>query len=109
MKTTITGQEIKRQNWQELREQLQGQRLTVWQGLALAKLHNGRPITTRELATRLHLDVLAVRPRVTELVQLGFARCVGKEGHEGTYESIGLREAQRNFDTQENKQELLPL
>lgn len=110
MKTQpITGQEIKRQNWQEQRDQLQGFRRTVWQHLSLAKL-NGRPVTTRELARLMQLDVLMVRPRVTELVQLGFARCAGKEGLEGLYESIGLKEAQRNFETQVNDgQELLSL
>lgn len=110
MKTQpITGQEIKRQNWQEQRDHLQGFRLTVWQHLSLTKL-NRRPVTTRELAHLMQLDVLMVRPRVTELVQLGFARCVGKEGHEGLYESIGIKEAQQNFETQVNVgQELLSL
>jgi hypothetical protein len=39
------------------------------------------------------MDILVVRPRVTELVQLGFAALVPpvdpeKPGHEGTYESV---------------------
>lgn len=54
----------------------------IWQSLA----HDG-PTTTRGIEERLGIPLLTVRPRVTELVQLGFARLAGKTGHEGIYEA----------------------
>lgn len=109
MKTTITGQEIKRQNWQEIKDTLIGPRLSVWRGLSLGYLQYRRAITTRECAQLIGMDILTVRPRVTELVQLGFARCAGKQDHEGLYESVGLREAEANFHAESSGQELLAL
>ena len=43
------------------------------------------PCTTRGLAKCMGWDVLNVRPRVTELVQLDFADCLDTEGREGIY------------------------
>lgn len=105
----MTSQEIKSITWQHRRDHLQGFRETVWKGLSFARLYHQRPVTTREVATMLHLDVLMVRPRITELVQLGFARCAKKQGHEGLYEPISLQESQANFERQENAQKLLNL
>lgn len=108
---TLDPATIKRDSWLARRAKLDGLRLRVWQGLALAKCNLGRAVTTRELARLLGLSILAVRPRVTELVDLGFARCTGKQGHEGTYESVGLKEAQSALDAQlaGRSQPLLPL
>lgn len=52
-----------------LREQLTGMRDVVFQ----AWIKHG-PCTTEELATRAGLSILTLRPRTTELVQLGFVR-----------------------------------
>jgi len=79
----ISPASIRDANWQEIRDRLDGQRMTIYNELSRV----GRA-TTREIADSLQLDVLTVRPRVTELVQLGFARCVGRDGRDGVYVSI---------------------
>lgn len=58
--------------------------------------HHG-PCTTRELAHESGLDLLTVRPRVTELVQLGFAQCLDVDGHEGRYRALTIAEAEALF------------
>lgn len=85
--------------WAEVREHLAGRRLAVH-----AALCQHGPCTTRELATRSEMDILVVRPRVTELVQLGFAELVPpvdpeKPGHEGVYQAIPEAEALMLFLT----------
>lgn len=81
--------------FQDIRRQLVHLRLSVWEALAL---HG--PCTTRELAKDCGLDLLTVRPRVTELVQLGFAECVNEDqaGHEGIYKALTTAEAEAIFD-----------
>lgn len=85
--------------WQEVREQLAGRRLAVYAELSLRG-----PCTTRELAQRSGMDLLTVRPRVTELVQLGFAVCLPPEdaekpGHEGRYKTVPEEVALTTFLT----------
>lgn len=85
--------------WAEVREQLAGRRLAVY-----AELARLGPCTTRELAQRSGMDILTVRPRITELVQLGFAVLVPpvdpeKPGHEGTYETVPEEVALTTFLT----------
>ncbi len=79
--------------FRDIQARLDKNRQEVW----LALLKHG-PCTTRELAGHLRWDILNVRPRVTELVQLCFAQlevingnATRKEG-EGVYQ--GLSEAQ---------------
>lgn len=43
------------------------------------------PRTTRALAAEMGVDILDVRPRVTELYQIGAVAQVGGEGREGVY------------------------
>ena len=43
------------------------------------------PCTTRQLAESLGMDVLSVRPRVTELCQMGAVELVDRHDHEGVY------------------------
>lgn len=57
--------------WADIQAQLTARRLDVLEGL---RRHG--PCTTRELAAAMGWDILHVRPRVTELVQLGFAEVV---------------------------------
>jgi hypothetical protein len=58
------------------------------------------PCTTAELAEESGLNILRVRPRVTELVQLGLARlaAVQVKKTEGRYEAVGLEEARLAFE-----------
>ena len=65
----------------------------------LALLLHG-PCTTRDLARKSNFDLLTIRPRVTELIQLGFALLVedaGGRGTEGTYRALSVVEAQALF------------
>lgn len=46
------------------------------------------PCTTRQLADRSGLSILSVRPRVTELLQMGLVALTGREGREGVYSQV---------------------
>jgi hypothetical protein len=85
--------------WNKVRENLAGRRLAVY-----AELSRLGPCTTRELAEQSGMDLLTIRPRVTELVQLGFAVLLPpsdpqKPGHEGTYEARTEEQALNTFLT----------
>jgi hypothetical protein len=95
----MDAREIKAENWQGIQAQLTGARLRVWQ--TLYRL-NGRNVTSAELAVITGDSILAVRPRLTELVQMGLAECVGRVPvhgkSQGIYRAISLNQAQRNFE-----------
>lgn len=82
--------------FRDLKNRLICLRLSVWEALA----QHG-PCTTRELARECGIDLLTVRPRVTELVQMGFAVCEDVEGHEGTYRALTLAEAEDAFNARQ--------
>lgn len=79
----------------ELKNRLVHLRLSVYEAL----LEHG-PCTTRELARACEIDILTVRPRITELHQCGFVVDVteDKNGHEGTYRALTLAEAEEAFN-----------
>lgn len=79
----MKAEDIRDMGWSARRQRLCGDRARVYVGL----LRYG-PLTTRELAGWLKMDVLNVRPRVTELCYLGLARLVGRQGLEGVYGGI---------------------
>ena len=87
MSTNNPG-EIRNDNWQALRERVSGLR-----GEVHAALLQAGPCTTRELAAKAGLSILTVRPRVTELVELGFAECTGRAAGEGIYRALTHAEA----------------
>jgi predicted transcriptional regulator len=72
--------DIRDQSFDTLRATLDDRRSLVLRQLAV---HG--PCTTRELATNAALDILSVRPRVTELLQLGLVILDGRERGEGIY------------------------
>lgn len=100
----------------DLQRQLVHLRLSVWDALA----HHG-PCTTRELATACGMDILTVRPRVTELVQMGFAECLSdsshpslklrrpSEGNEGVYRALTTAEAEGLFNQRKKEATSLQL
>lgn len=57
--------------WHELREGLEGHRLDVYNALA------ARASTCSELAARIGWPVTSVRPRITELRQMGLVDTTG--------------------------------
>lgn len=67
MKTT----DLRPVAWHELREGLEGHRLDVYNALAV------RASTCGELAARIGWPVTSVRPRITELRQMGLVDATG--------------------------------
>lgn len=86
--------------FKDLQRRLVHLRLSVYEALA----HHG-PCTTRELARACDIDLLTVRPRVTELVQLGFTILVGHtpDNHEGIYQALTMAEAEALFNDQQQR------
>lgn len=85
--------DIRNLTFEAIEESLQGNRIAVWQAM-----HEHGPQTTRDLARMMGWDILNVRPRVTELVDLDLARLVGKHGHEGIYEALTLPQARGEWE-----------
>jgi hypothetical protein len=83
--------------FEAVKARLAGQRLRVYDGY---RIHG--PCTTRVLSGLLQLSILSVRPRTTELLQIGFLAYIGREGSEGIYIAISELEARKLF---ERKQE----
>ena len=75
--------DLRNATWNEVREQLAGRMLVVYE----AWQKHG-PGTTREIAERSGLDILTVRPRTTELYQMNFIMLLGSIGKEGIYLAV---------------------
>lgn len=84
--------DYRNETWANIRERLKGDRIKV-----LAALREHGPCTTRALASAMEWDILNVRPRVTELVQLHFADCTQRVGSEGVYLALSDHEAEIIF------------
>jgi len=71
------------------------------------------PHTTRELSRLSGIDLLTLRPRMTELCLMGFAECIGTEGvghnAEGIYRAISMESARVHYEHQlaERKNQML--
>lgn len=83
--------DYRNETFERLQERMNRNRRLVLDAL---RIHG--PCTTRELAARMGWDILNVRPRVTELCQLGFAvideDAPGRKS-EGTYRALSDAEA----------------
>lgn len=97
----------------ELKGQLHGMRVAAYE----AYLDHG-PGTTRQVAEASGMDILTLRPRTTELLQLGFLELVPEkeDGHrskEGTYRALpesaalGLFLRRQHEATRETQPELV--
>jgi hypothetical protein len=91
----MTPEQIRNANWAEIEKHMQGSRETVYNCL----LAFGR-CTTSELALKMQHSVLSVRPRITELCDLGLVELVGKAGHEGIYQTVPVYIARQLHDRQ---------
>ncbi len=78
--------------WREIQGRLVNLRASVYEAL----MEHG-PCTTRELAQACGIDLLTVRPRITELAQLGFVVCLDGQGHEGVYSALTIAGAEDLF------------
>jgi hypothetical protein len=85
--------------WEEVKEHLVEDRLRVYHGLQM-----WGPCTTRQLAGLIGMDLLTVRPRMTELCQMDFAeerdvpakrRILDRAAREGYYGAVGFDEAEK--------------
>lgn len=86
------------ETWEEVIKRVNGLRMEVWR-----LLWNYGPCTTRALTFKSgSLSVLTIRPRMTELCQLGLARYVGRHKDlwtsEGVYEAVSFVEAEKAFE-----------
>ena len=83
--------------WEHVQEQVTDLRKDVYRALTA---HG--PCTTRRLAERSGIDILSVRPRVTELYQLGLAELANPEagGGEGIYQAVPWVVAKDRFEKQ---------
>ncbi len=88
--------------WEEVAARLDKTRAAVY----LALQRHG-PATTRDLAKAMGWDILNVRPRVTELFQLGFARLDLESAQasvrEGVYRALSWTEARRDFERRKSE------
>lgn len=55
------------------------------------------PCTTRQLAESSGMSLLTVRPRVTELLELGLVELSGRLGREGVYRQVAITTIQKKL------------
>ena len=81
--------------WEHVRGHLSGLRMQVY----TAFVHHG-PGTTREISAKSGISILTLRPRTTELLQLGFIEILGGDdtGREAIYISVPESLAQSRFE-----------
>jgi DNA-binding MarR family transcriptional regulator len=89
--------------WNEVQARVVSDRLDVW----LAFSRHG-PGTTREIARRSGMDILNLRPRATELYQLGFLDVVEDptskaRTREGVYVALSEEQARLRFETKKSQ------
>ena len=79
--------DFRNETFTDISARIEGDRAEI-----LDALRASGPLTTRQLAAQMCRDILAVRPRVTELVQLGAVEICGAHGHEGIYRALLIGE-----------------
>ena len=91
----ITPEQVRNWTWEEVQTAVTGTRQRVF-----AALKAGGPQTTSQLAAATGINLLTVRPRMTELYDLGVVRLAGREpnGTQGIYEAVPEHEARAAHD-----------
>ena len=89
----MTTIDLRNETFESIQTRITGQRREV-----LLWLRTAGPSTTRRLAAVSRIDILSVRPRITELCQLGLAALVEQEGTEGIYEALREPDARALFE-----------
>lgn len=84
-----TGTVIRDENWAALRDD---PRMNPLRTAIYLQLIQDGALTTEDIARRLERPLLTVRPRVTELLQIGWIRCAGRRGRSGLYEAVPVAE-----------------
>ena len=94
--------DVRNAKFEELQPLLTGLRRRVWEGwIAYPGL------TTRELAAVTGIDLLTLRPRTTELYQMGVVTLIAVspgDNYEGTYAARTMEEWQRWHELQQTNQ-----
>ncbi len=90
--------DIRNEKFQTIYARLTEDRLAVYDALLAAGM-----CTTRELAERMHRDVLSVRPRVTELMAMCAAELCGRRDGEGMYRARPYVEWQACFAREQTR------
>lgn len=83
-------------------------KVTQLQAQVLAYLKRYGPLTTRNTATAMGVSILTVRPRMTELLQAGLVRAIGRNHDGALYEAIPEEEVKAIWE-QEQKSDQLEL
>jgi DNA-binding transcriptional regulator YhcF (GntR family) len=86
--------DYRNESFEQVRARVDGLRETIWKHM----MTRGEALTTRQIAAETGIDILTVRPRVTELVQIGFAEVDGLAGREGRYRAISDFVARRTYE-----------
>lgn len=80
----MTTIDLRNATFESLRQNLNDKRMEVYR----AWVQHG-PATTRQLANKSGIDILNVRPRTTDLCDLGLVKLVAAiRGHEGVYQAV---------------------
>lgn len=81
--------------WDHVKAHLSGLRMQTY----TAFVHYG-PGTTREISERARISILTLRPRTTELLQLGFIEVLGgtDDGREAVYIAVPESIAESRFE-----------
>jgi hypothetical protein len=87
--------DYRNETWDQVRERVDSLRLAVYRAF---ELHGA--CTTRQLAQKSCIDILTLRPRVTELVQLGLVELSNPEmrAGEGIYQAVPWAVAVHRFE-----------
>lgn len=85
--------DIRNTNFKAIKGQLHAGRLQVWEGF---RTHG--PCTTSALSVRIGMSILTVRPRTTELINLGFVVLQERAGNEGVYAALSEDKARELFE-----------
>lgn len=83
----MTPTQIRNRNWQNLRQSLNTLQLAV---LDAYRAHG--PATTRQISAASHINLLTLRPRTTELFEMGLIKLAGRSGKEGVYRLATIAE-----------------
>jgi len=90
----MTPHEIAKENWENIQHKLQGLRDLVYRQMLISR----EPLTTIDIAAKLEISILTVRPRVTELCELGLAELAGRVGRQGKYRAIPLDQVKQHIN-----------
>jgi DNA-binding transcriptional regulator YhcF (GntR family) len=91
--------DYRNESFEQVRGRVDGLRQTIWNHM----MSRGEALTTRQIAAETGIDILTVRPRVTELVQIGFAEVDGLAGREGRYRAISQFMARAKYEQERAK------